>query len=205
MERPITFQAGEVTLEGLIAAPPSARVGIVVCHPHPLRGGEMHNNMVEALVAGFGAAGFATLRFNFRGVGSSTGEHDHGAAEREDVAAAVTCLLDNVAAPVVAVAGYSFGAWVGLAAGAADPRVHRLVGIAPPAASRDHGFLATVPKPTLLIAGDCDDIAPLAPLRKFVADSAETTSLEVIAGADHFFWSREDEVCRAAVAFFGPA
>ena len=206
MERAIAFPAGSNTLEGLISVPQgSPRAGVVICHPHPLRGGEMSNAIVEALVGAFGDAGHATLRFNFRGVGASTGVHDEGRGEIDDVQSAVTCLLARSAVPIVAVAGYSFGAWVGLAAGVADPRVHRLIGIAPPVASRDHGFLAGAAKPTLLIAGDCDDYAPVAKLSALAAGLGDQPSLVIVAGADHFFGSAAHEVSRAAAEFVAGA
>lgn len=201
MESSITFASGALTLEGLIAVPAGARSGVIVCHPHPLRGGEMHNNVVATLVAGFSAAGHATLRFNFRGVGASSGTHDEGRGEIDDVRAAVSCLLAHRAVETVAVAGYSFGAWVGLAAGAADPHVNRLIGVAPPVASRDHGFLAAAAKPTLLIAGDADDIAPIDVLRAIEARMRAPRSLVIVEGADHFFWGREQEVAGAAAQF----
>jgi hypothetical protein len=178
---------------------------VVVCHPHPLRGGDMQNNVVEALVTGFADAGFATLRFNFRGVGASTGTHDDGRGEIDDVQAAVTGLLARHAVETVVVAGYSFGAWVGLAAGARDARVHRLIGVAPPVASRDHGFLAGTGKPTLLIAGEADPIAPLDRLRTLDAGMAGSRALVVVGGADHFFVGREAEVAAAGIRFLSGA
>jgi len=123
MEEHVTFPVGDITLEGLLWAPPQApSVGAVLCHPHPLYGGEMRNNVVSALAEALQRAGVATLRFNFRGVGQSGGEHGGGEAEIEDVKAAVTYLLSRQAVKTVAVAGYSFGAIVGLRAGVADPR-----------------------------------------------------------------------------------
>lgn len=201
MEQPITIPAGAITLEGLISLPPQAEIGAVICHPHPLYGGEMRNNVVEALVDGFRAAGFATLRFNFRGVGDSGGEHDQGNAEQDDVKSAVTYLLSRQAVKTVVVAGYSFGSFVGLKAGAADPRVHKLVGVALPVASRDASFMASVTKPKLLITGDRDSHAPLDRIHNLAASMPEPKSLTVISGADHFFRGLEDEIASAAVRF----
>ena len=117
METPVTFAVGDLTLEGLLALPtPPAEIGAIVCHPHPLYGGEMRNAVVTALVDAFQEAGIATLRFNFRGVGDSGGQHDEGRAELEDVKAAITCLLKRRAFRTVVVAGYSFGSMVGLRA-----------------------------------------------------------------------------------------
>jgi len=202
VEQPVRFPAGDVTLEGLIFIPAGAvSAGVVVCHPHPLYGGDMHNNVVAGLTAALQSAGIATVRFNFRGVGASGGRHDDGHAELQDVEAAITCLLGRIAPPTVAVAGYSFGSMVGLRAGAADPRVHRLVGIAPAVASRDFSFLSGVVKPKLLIAGDRDSHAPLPKLEALMAGLEEPKSLVIVKGADHFFWSHEEAVASAASSF----
>ena len=154
MEEHITFPVGEgdnaITLEGLLStSDPAPALGAVLCHPHPLYGGEMHNNVVSALAHAFQKENIATLRFNFRGVGRSEGSHDEGEAEREDVKAAVTALLDRQPVSTVVVAGYSFGSMVGLQAGAQDDRVHRLIGVA---------FPARISRPGL--SGERDQTAP---------------------------------------------
>jgi uncharacterized protein len=202
MEEDVNFTSGGITLEGLLSrSSKQARTGVVVCHPHPLRGGDMHNNIVAALVDGFQQAGIATLRFNFRGVGASTGTHDDGNAEQEDVKDAVSYLLERQSVATLVVAGYSFGALVGLRAGAADPRVHKLIGVALPIAARDASFLHTVTKPKLLISGDQDDYSPLPGLKALMAKMPDPKSLVTIDGADHFFAGLEDEVATAAQAF----
>lgn len=202
MEEPVTFPAGSITLEGLLALPtPAAKIGAVVCHPHPLYGGEMHNNVVTALVAGFQGAGIASLRFNFRGVGGSGGTHDQGNAEQDDVKAAVTYLLSRQTFATVVVAGYSFGSFVGLKAGAGDPRVHKLIGVALPVASRDASFLERVTKPKLIVCGTRDSHAPLDKINQLVARLPEPKTLAVINGADHFFQGLEDEIASAAYRF----
>ncbi len=202
MEEQVTFTSGDVTLEGLLSLPaPAPPVGVVVCHPHPLRGGDMRNNVVAALVQALQAAGHATLRFNFRGVGASTGAHDDGNAEQADVKAAVTHLLSRHPFPTVCVAGYSFGSLVGLKAGADDPRVARLIGVALPLATRDAAFLQAVTKPKLLISGDRDDYSPVDALHSLLAAAEPPKKLHIVPGADHFFGGREAEVGAAAAAF----
>ncbi len=202
MEDRVTFPAGGVTLEGLLSLPSTpAQTGVVVCHPHPLRGGDMHNNVVSALADGFRQAGMAALRFNFRGVGASSGTHDDGNAEQDDVMGAVTFLLGRQSFATIAVAGYSFGALVGLRAGAADSRVHKLIGVALPIAMRDAAFLHTVTKPKLLISGDQDDYSPLSGLKDLMTKMPAPKSLVTIDGADHFFGGLEDDVAKAAAAF----
>lgn len=202
MEERVTFPASGLQLEGLLSLPSQApKVGVVVCHPHPLRGGEMGNNVVSGLVRGFRDAGFATLRFNFRGVGASEGTHDDGRGEVEDVKGAVTYLLSRGMFSTVVVAGYSFGSVVGLRAGAADDRVHMLIGVALPLASRDASFLGRVTKPKLLVSGDRDDYSPAPKLHALMTTIPEPKSLTLIGGADHFFGGLEDRVAEAAVAF----
>ena len=186
-EESITFSAGPLTLEGLLSLPePACSRGVVLCHPHPLYGGEMGNNVVSALARAMQDAGMATLRFNFRGVGRSQGEHGGGDAEVHDVNAAVTALLDRTSLESAAIAGYSFGAAAALRAGIGNPRVRRLVLVSPPAALLDAGVLAAFRGSTLVVAGGADEIAPAAPLEVLLRD-AERTRLEVIPEADHFF------------------
>src|SRR5271168_3068545 len=108
----VTFRSGDLTLEGLIANPGGNAPAAVVCHPHPLYGGSMYNNVVDAVVEAMGQRNWAVLRFNFRGVGSSEGEHSGGVGEAEDAVAAAGFLAEHLGLPLkqVVVAGYSFGA-----------------------------------------------------------------------------------------------
>jgi alpha/beta superfamily hydrolase len=161
----------------------------------------MHNNVVTALTEACQQAGMLTLRFNFRGVGCSAGTHGEGEVEVDDVRAAVTYLLTRQTLATVAVIGYSFGAMVGLRAGASDTRVHRLVGVALPVGRRDASFLLAAHKPTLLISGDRDDISPLGLLQDLMTRLPEPKQLVTITGADHFFWGQEHQAAQAAVAF----
>jgi len=202
VEQHIRFPAGDVVLEGLVSLPePAARIGVVVCHPHPLYGGEMHNNVVEGLVISLRKAGHATLRFNFRGVGGSSGEHGDGIAEIDDVRGAVSYLQQRQPFESIVVAGYSFGSMVGMRAGADDPRVDRLIGIALPIARRDASFLENTAKPKLFVSGDRDDHSPLPMLETLCARIPGPKQLVAISGADHFFRSREIEVADAALRF----
>lgn len=203
MEEQVTFAAGGIVLEGLLSLPVEpARIGAVVCHPHPLYGGDMHNNVVTALVDAFRSAGMATLRFNFRGVGSSGGDHGGGEAEIADVEAAVGFLVARSGLAKVAVAGYSFGSMVGLRAGASDARVNALIGVALPIATRDASFLDQVSKPTLLISGDRDDYSPVPKLQALAAATPAQKQLTILAGVDHFFRGGSDDEAAAAAAAF---
>lgn len=202
MEEHVMFPIGDITLEGLFWTPPQTpSISAVLCHPHPLYGGEMRNNVVSALQEALQQAGIATLRFNFRGVGRSGGEHGGGEAEVEDVQAAVTYLLSRQAVATVVVAGYSFGSMVGLRAGATDTRVQKLIGVALPVGVGDPSFLLNVAKSKLLISGDHDNYSPIPGLQNLLARLPDPKALVIVNGADHFFWGQEGEVVKAAVEF----
>jgi hypothetical protein len=185
----------------MLAIPPNATRAVVLCHPHPLYGGTMDVPLIVATANALQDAGVATLRFNFRGTGRSAGVHDEGRGERDDARAAVAFLAERSGAADVALAGYSFGAMVALAAGAEDARVGRLVAIAPPIAAFDLAFPATCRRPKLFIAGDRDPYCPIATLERTLAAIAEPRELVRLPGIDHFFAGAELEVARHVVRF----
>ena len=198
----VTFPAGDLILEGCLStSTPGKGVGVVLCHPHPLHGGNMYSNVIYTVARALWQHDVTTLRFNFRGTGTSEGTHGGGDTEGADVAAAVTYLLDCQPVSTVVVLGYSFGAGVGLLAGAADPRVTALVGVAPPVARRDFSALLTCPKPKLFITGDRDQVCPLPTLQEVLTRCPEPKALTLVPGADHFFLGREAEVAQAVVTF----
>lgn len=202
MEERVIFQAGNLTLEGLLWTPVrGGEKGAVLCHPHPLYGGDMYNNVVSALAEALQKQNMATLRFNFRGTGRSEGEHGGGEAEGEDVQAAVSYLLSRRAVSTLAVVGYSFGAAVGLRAGAEDARVTTLVGVALPVGVADPSFLLSCIKAKLFVAGDQDSFCPLPALKDLFTRCPEPKAMAVVSGADHFFWGQEAEVAQAVVGF----
>jgi hypothetical protein len=174
---------------------------VVVCHPHPLYGGQMHNNVVQALVEGFGRAGYDTLRFNFRGTGKSGGSHGDGLDEVKDVIGAVDYLLDQSSARHLAIVGYSFGAAVGLKSGMIDEHVEALVGIALPVDMMDCSFLVRSEKPKFIVTGDSDNFAPLAAFAELYADLRDPKEMLLINGADHFFLGHEATAANAAIAY----
>ncbi|HEY8513908.1 MAG TPA: alpha/beta fold hydrolase [Candidatus Binatia bacterium] len=180
------------------------RVALVL-HPHPLYGGTMHNPVVFHCARALHEAGFETLRFNFPGVGESTGAHGYGVGEVDDTRAALDFLLERQpAAREVVVAGFSFGAAVGTRFGCADPRVHRLIAIAMPVTHYDVGYLASCAKPKLFVHGDRDDVAPLAALESFLTQqSVPAAELHVVQGTGHFFEDRLDELRNAVKRFVG--
>jgi alpha/beta superfamily hydrolase len=182
-----------VTLEARVGAPPTPQGGVVICHPHPLYGGDMDNPVVVRLVEVSNALGLATVRFNFRGTGQSTGVHGHGDAERHDVEAARERLASLVGAgrPLV-LAGYSFGAAVvaEVAAGHADLAGVALV--APPLARLDPARLAGLDRlgaGLLVVAGSGDEICPPESLAR-LREATPRATFHVIEGANHFFFGK---------------
>lgn len=180
----------------------AGRVALVL-HPHPVYGGTMHNPVVFHCAKALEAAGFETLRINFRGVGESTGTWDEGRGEYDDAVAALDFLLtEQKAAREVLIAGYSFGSAIGLRLACSDPRVHRAVAVAAPVRLLDMSFLTTCTKPKLFVHGSMDDLAPLAPLQAMLDDGvAPPAELRVVPGASHFFESGRDEMAEAVQAW----
>src|SRR5215470_2409603 len=129
----------------------------VVCHPHPLFGGTMHNKVVYQAAKSLDALGLPVLRFNFRGAGMSAGEHDRGNGEQGDVRAALDFLGTQFPGVPLLLAGFSFGAWVGLRVGCEHPRVTHLLGMGLPVNSTDFSFLRQCNKPKLLVQGGEDE------------------------------------------------
>src|ERR1043166_3572957 len=139
-------------LEAILKEPrtgPAKGVALVL-HPHPLGGGTMHNKVVFRAAAALNDAGLITLRINFRGVGQSTGEHDEGRGEREDVRAGLDYLAENYRGQEITLCGFSFGARVGLEVGIADDRVTRMISIGTPVDKYDFAFLEGCKKPGVL-------------------------------------------------------
>ena len=192
MTNAVTIPGPDVTLEGRFL-PGTAGPGVVITHPHPRFGGSMNNNVVWTAARAFHRRGWATLCFNFRGVGRSTGTYGEGEAEAADVAAALDFLGKRTPGPLY-LAGYSFGAFVAGRALLQGLAVQGAVFIAPPIAFMDLSWLPRVPGLRLVVAGDQDDFCPLAELRRLLAGTAAAPEIRVIAGADHFFGGREEEL-----------
>jgi hypothetical protein len=194
-------------LEALLnAGTENATHAAVVCHPHPLFGGTLHNKVVFHTMKALNGFGFPVLRFNFRGAGLSDGEHDHGNGEVEDVRSALDWLAAEFRLPII-FAGFSFGAAVGLRAACKDARVKALIGVGVPAipVAADAetpriytlDFLRECAKPKLFVSGARDQFAPRAKLEALVAAAAEPKKLVVIEGGDHFFEGRLRELREA--------
>lgn len=175
---------------------PDAPIAIVL-HPHPQYGGTMNNRVVYNLHYAFHRIGFTVMRFNFRGVGRSQGEFDQGIGELSDAAAALDYLQAmNPNSKHCWVAGFSFGAWIGMQLLMRRPEITGFVSVAPPANMYDFSFLAPCPASGLIINGSADRVAPPKDTDTLVGKLREqkgiTISHEVVEGADHFF--RDDEV-----------
>lgn len=197
MEEKVTIAAGEISLEGRFR--PGSKGGVVISHPHPLFGGSMDNHVVWTAALAFQARRWATLCFNFRGVGESTGTYGAGLAEVEDLAAALRYLKTRSTGPHYLV-GYSFGAYVAAQAMQQGLEAQGVLLIAPPIAFMDLAFLAEVPGLQLIIVGDGDELCPLGNLEALLARRAATVEVRVIAGADHFFSGREEKLFQALLA-----
>jgi uncharacterized protein len=193
----ITGPAGR--LEALLnAGSPNATHAAVVCHPHPLYGGTLHNKVVFHAMKALNNFGFPVLRFNFRGTGLSEGEHASGLGEVEDVRAALDWLEREFTLPVI-FAGFSFGAAVGLPAACADDRVRALIALGLPAVPvedrvYDFEFLRTCAKPKLFVSGSRDQFAPAGKLEALVHTFADPKRLVRIEAGDHFFEGRLREL-----------
>lgn len=205
-EEKATFKSGNLVLEGVLWVPEGTGPlpGVVVCHPHPLYGGSMGNNVVLGVCQSLAEHGVVTLRFNFRGVGRSQGQFSGGTGEEEDVRAAVDYLgdLDRVDKARIGLAGYSFGAKVGLSAAVSCPVVAAVAGISPPLAMSDYSFLRDYPKPKLLIAGDYDEAVPPEALEELAASLPQPVEWEVVRGIDHFWGGGEEELGEKVAKFF---
>ena len=168
---------------------PDAPFATLICHPHPLGGGTMHNKVVYHAAKVFGGLGWPVLRFNFRGTGLSEGTHD-GRAEVEDVRAGLDWLAHEYGKPIVA-AGFSFGAAMGLKACCADPSIRGFAGLGLPthADGRDYTYpwLASCTFPKLFLSGDHDQYAPVGQLSAIVDSAPEPKQFVLIPHADHFF------------------
>jgi uncharacterized protein len=199
MEEKIVFSSGKLALEGLFSKGRSGSA-VVVTHPHPHYGGDMLSPVVEAVARAYAGAGFATLRFNFRGTGASQGSFDNGIGEQDDVHAALDFLRSNGNGSVD-LAGYSFGAWVNALACPDRPATGRMVMVAPPVNFLDFDPVVSLPALALVIAGDRDEFGSADRTRTMVSNWNAGAALEVISGADHFFWGYLDRV-EAIIADF---
>lgn len=185
MEEKVIFRSDDLKIEGLFEGGRQDR-GVVVTHPHPLYGGDMHNPVVSAICEAYRRKGHATLRFNFRGVGGSQGRHDHGRGEQTDLRAALAFLATEGIGKIE-LAGYSFGAWINSLAVQDEAPVRHLVMVSPPVDFLDFSPVGALPGLRLVVTGSRDDIAPVEAIRPLLSGWNPTAAFEIIAGADHFY------------------
>jgi uncharacterized protein len=199
----IEIPAPEGMLEGLLrlpdrmAAPPT--MAAVVCHPHPLYGGTMHNKVTFRVAQALVDRGVPALRFNFRGVGRSSGRFDDGEGERDDLRAALDEMASRFPGVALCLGGVSFGAWVGFPVGCADERVTLLVGAAIPISLLRAADLAGCPKSKLIVQGQRDEYGAEPEMRAWFAQLPKPKRLMVVPDADHLFTFHQAEL-RSALA-----
>ena len=202
----VSFLSSELLLEGILGIPRGAETfpAVIVCHPHPLYGGSMDNNVVCALSETLTQASFFSLRFNFRGVGESQGEFGQGIGEQADVEAAISFVskLKEVDENRIGLAGYSAGAGFALPVAADDARIKALAAASPPINMFNFDCLTGCPKPKFLISGDKDDLISPKQFLEFCGNLPEPKECETIEGADHFWWGYESRLAAKVTAFF---
>lgn len=166
----------------------------LACHPHPLFGGTMHNKVVFQVARTLHRLGLPVLRFNFRGAGLSEGTHDEGRGEQDDVRAALDWLAAQFPAKPILLAGFSFGAVVGLQVGCGDERVKELVALGLPVDRNDFSYLRECRKPKLFLHGAEDQFGDVDRVRALVAALPEPKRLVVVSGVDHFFTGKLEDM-----------
>jgi len=183
----------------------ASRAAVVFGHPHPQYGGTMHTRAVYQAAKGLARIGCSVLRFNFRGVGLSEGTFDQGEGEMADYAAALDVMAARHPGAPLWAAGFSFGSWIALETGSADPRVSALIAIAPPVKRDGYTWTHTLAteKPKFFVQGDMDELCPIRDLWAFYAQLKEPKELVVIDGASHLFEGQAREVGEALADLLG--
>ena len=182
-------------LEAILWKPVAhASMAAVVCHPHPLFGGTMHNKVVYQAAKSLDAFGLPVLRFNFRGAGTSGGAHDRGQGEQGDVKTALDFLAGEFPGVPLLVAGFSFGCWVGTRVGCRDERVQALIALGTPVNSTDFSYLRQCQKPKLFVHGSNDQFGEIGKVETLVESLPGENRLVVVNGAEHFFAGKLDQL-----------
>jgi alpha/beta superfamily hydrolase len=204
-KKAIMFPCGQLMLEGSFSYPESkdALTAVVICHPHPLYGGSMNNNVVMKLASVLSDASIAALMFNFRGVGRSEGSYGGAIGEREDVSAAIDWLLSQpgIDGERIGLAGYSFGAMVGALVAGLDARVKAVALISPPLDTEQIELLKKCTVPKLIVGGSEDDVALPEEIEMWSNELPEPKQFHIIEGANHFWQGYEDTVAETVKTF----
>jgi uncharacterized protein len=199
----VMFACGNIQLEGELQIPDGEGTfpAVVVCHPHPLSGGDMNSNVVLAICSALVKISIASLRFNFRGVGNSGGSYADGLGEKDDVKAALDFLstIEKVDSKRIGLAGYSFGGLVAASVAIEDKRIKQLALISPALNEMGWVQIKSYSLPKLILVGDADTVVSFRPFRRFFGD---VTQYQIVAGADHFWWDFEEEMSGRIARFF---
>ena len=202
----VSFIAKGMALEGIIALPDGEGPfpGVVMCHPHPLNGGNMDNNVVVAVTFGLADAGIASLRFNFRGVGNSQGEHSKGEKEYEETLVAMDFLgaLPDVNDERIGLGGYSFSTRVICAHKQLYKKPLAIALVAPSLEAITDSPLQSDKTPRMIITGDRDRLANSDGADEQLARFNPPADYHLIPGADHFWVGQEGEMAACVVQFF---
>ncbi|MDD5544551.1 MAG: PhoPQ-activated protein PqaA family protein [Acidobacteriia bacterium] len=201
---PLLIPSPAGRLEALLTEPKVFRGewAFALCHPHPQFGGSMRTKAIFRSARALQALGMATLQFNFRGVGESSGEYDEGRGEKEDVHAAVDFLQQRFPKCRLGLLGFSFGSWVGFQAGVSDDRIVQLVGLGIPIRISDFSFLSECRTPKLIIQGSLDEFGPPDDLQKWFESMAEPKQLTWVEGSTHLFEGKIRELQQALIDYF---
>ena len=201
--RHVVFPCGNIQLEGVLHLPEGNRPFpiVVVCHPHPLYGGDMDNNVVTAVCFALVRTSIAALRFNFRGVGNSGGIYNDGVGEQDDLRAALDFILTlkEIDSHRIGLAGYSFGGMVAASVATKDNRIQQLALVSPALNEAGWAQLKEYLRPKLILIGDADTSVPFHPFQRFFGDARQ---YQIIAGADHFWSGFEEELSGKVARFF---
>lgn len=204
-EEHIVFSCSGLKLEGIVHLPKCDTTvpAVVICHPHPLYGGDMDNNVVMAIGAALGEIPMAALRFNFRGVGRSEGEYDEGKGEQDDVVAALAFLesLGSIDRSRIGLVGYSFGAKAAQAVASRQRDVQAVALVSPFLADVEWEQLKSYATPKLFLCGSEDGFIASKKVQRLAAGLPGLSRCEVIAGADHFWWGYEAKVADKVASF----
>jgi len=199
----VTFPCGDLQLEGELQLPEGNGPFpvVTVCHPHPLYGGDMDNNVVTAVYFALVKSSIAVLRFNFRGIGNSSGSYGEGVGEQDDLQAALDFLsiLKEIDSSRIGLAGYSFGGMVAAHVAIKDNRIKQLALISPALNETDWIRLKKYALPKLILIGEADTSVPFRPFQHFFGDAKQ---YQIIAGADHFWYGFEEQLSGKIARFF---
>jgi alpha/beta superfamily hydrolase len=205
----VRFSASGIVLEGILERPKGEAPfpAVAVCHPHPLYGGDMHNNVVSVICQALARESIAALRFNFRGVGRSEGEHEEGIGEQADVRAALDFLesAEGVDKGRLGLAGYSFGTRVVMPVALCDSRVRAVALVSPFLSDADWQSLKTYDVPKLFICGNEDSFISPHKVKRLAGEAAPPSECVTVSGADHFWWGFEAKIEGKVAEFFKAA